>query len=135
MARAPHTEAAESGRPEDPTTLRNLPRDPPAKAGRSLGGLLSKGKGRAEALRPSHSRMGRRKAGCTTGTGKGGTTGKESGRVWGLTASLGPTQPGLTFGGLQLVPRLLEPASRINVRGIGIDPEVMALGIPIKVQT
>lgn len=33
------------------------------------------------------------------------------------------------------MPRLLEPASRMNVRGIGIDPEVMALGIPIKVQT
>lgn len=28
MARAPHTEAAESGRLEDPTTLKNLPRDP-----------------------------------------------------------------------------------------------------------
>lgn len=27
MVRAPHTEAAESGRPEDPTTLKNLPRD------------------------------------------------------------------------------------------------------------
>lgn len=76
MARAPHMKAAESGRPEDPTSLRNLPRDPPANAGRSLGGFLSKGKGRAEALRPSHSRMRHRKAGCAMGTGKGGTTGK-----------------------------------------------------------
>lgn len=30
--------------------------------------------------------------------------------------------------------RLLAPASRMNVRGVGIDPEVMALSIPIKVQ-
>lgn len=29
MARAPHAEAAESGRPEDPTTLKTLPRDHP----------------------------------------------------------------------------------------------------------
>lgn len=45
----------------------------------------------------------------------------------------GPTQLGLTFGGLQLVPCLLEPAGGVNVRGVGIDPEVVALGIPIKV--
>lgn len=30
---------------------------------------------------------------------------------------------------------LLKPASRVDVRGVGIDPEVMALGIPIEVQT
>lgn len=65
-------EAAESGRPEDPTSLRNLPRDPPANAGRSLGGFLSKGKGRAEALRPSHSRMRHRKAGLCNGNREGG---------------------------------------------------------------
>lgn len=29
---------------------------------------------------------------------------------------------------------LLKPTSRMNVRGVGIDPEVMALRIPIKVQ-
>lgn len=29
---------------------------------------------------------------------------------------------------------LLEPASGVNVGGVGIDPEVVALGIPIKVQ-
>lgn len=28
MPRAPHTEAAESSKLEDPTTLKNLPRDP-----------------------------------------------------------------------------------------------------------
>jgi hypothetical protein len=33
------------------------------------------------------------------------------------------------------VPCLLKPASRVNVRGVGIDPEVVALRIPIKVQT
>lgn len=33
------------------------------------------------------------------------------------------------------MPSLLKPASRMDVRGVGIDPEVMALGIPIEVQT
>lgn len=47
---------------------------------------------------------------------------------------LGPTQGDLTFGKLQLVSSLLKPASGMNVRGIGIDPEVVALGITIKVQ-
>lgn len=47
---------------------------------------------------------------------------------------LAVTNPlGLTFGGLQLVSSLLEPASGVNVRGVGIDPEVVALGIPVKV--
>lgn len=46
----------------------------------------------------------------------------------------GITQGGLTLGRLQLVPSLLKPTSRMNVRGVGIDPEVMALRIPIKVQ-
>lgn len=32
------------------------------------------------------------------------------------------------------MPSLLKPTSRMNVRGVGIDPEVMALRIPIKVQ-
>lgn len=47
----------------------------------------------------------------------------------------GPIWIGLTFGRLQLVPSLLKPASRVDVGGIGIDPEVMALRIPIEVQT
>lgn len=49
--------------------------------------------------------------------------------------SHGTNQVGLTFGRLQLVSSLLKPASGVNVRGVGIDPEVMALGIPIEVQT
>ena len=32
------------------------------------------------------------------------------------------------------MPSLLKPTSRMNVRRVGIDPEVMALRIPIKVQ-
>ena len=85
MARAPHAEAAESGRPEDPTTLKTLPRGhpphpTPAKAGHNLGGY-SKGKGRVEALGPSHSGMSCREAGWATGTGRRRW-------VWGLPASL-----------------------------------------------
>lgn len=33
------------------------------------------------------------------------------------------------------MPSLLNPASRVDVRGVGIDPEVMALRIPIKMQS
>lgn len=135
MAGAPHTEAAESGRPEDPTSLENLPREPLPKQNTTWVDVRSKGKGKAEALGPRPSRMRCREAGCAMGTGKELPTGRGGGRSGRLTASLGPTQLGLTFGGLQLVPRLLEPASGMNVRGTGIDPEVVALGIPIEVQT
>lgn len=54
--------------------------------------------------------------------------------VLGLAAFQGPTQGGLTFGRLQLMPSLLKPTSRMNVWGVGIDPEVTALRISIKVQ-
>lgn len=52
----------------------------------------------------------------------------------GLTAFRGPTQGDLTFGRLQLVSSLLKPAGGMNVRGVGIDPEVVALRVAIKVQ-
>lgn len=52
----------------------------------------------------------------------------------GLAAFQGPTQGDLTFGKLQLVSSLLKPASGMDVRGVGIDPEVMALRITVKVQ-
>ena len=76
-----------------------------------------------------------READCAMGTGKEVPPARGGGRSGRLTASLAPTQLGLTFGGLQLVPCLLKPASGMNVRGTGIDPEVVALGIPIEVQT
>lgn len=54
--------------------------------------------------------------------------------VLGLTALQGPTQGDLTFGKLQLVSSLFKPASGMNIRGVGIDPEVVALRVAIKVQ-
>lgn len=81
MAGAPHTEAAESGRPEDPTSLENLPREPLPKQNTTWVDVRSKGKGKAEALGPRHSRMRCREAGCAMGTGKELPTGR-GGQVW-----------------------------------------------------
>lgn len=47
MACAPHTEAAESGRPEDPTSLENLPREPLPKQNTTWVDVRSKGKGQS----------------------------------------------------------------------------------------
>lgn len=40
----------------------------------------------------------------------------------------------LTFGSVQLVPRALTPACRVDVGGVGVHPEVVTVGVAVKVQ-
>lgn len=42
---------------------------------------------------------------------------------------------GLTFGGVELVSGALTPASGVHVRGVGVDPEVVAIRVAVKMQT
>lgn len=130
MVRAPHTKA-ELGRPEDPTTLESLTRDPLPKQDTTQ---VDTQRARAKQKPWGQDIAGGDEEKLAVQWGKRrGTLGKK-GWVRGLLPHM-LTQLGLTFGGLQLVPSLLEPASRVDVRGVGINPEVMALGISIKVQT
>lgn len=40
----------------------------------------------------------------------------------------------LTFGSVQFVPRALTPACGVDVRGVGIHPEVMAVRVAVKME-
>lgn len=52
----------------------------------------------------------------------------QSPALWRFTASP------LTFGGVQFVPGALTPARRVDVRGVGVHPEVMTVGVAVKVE-
>lgn len=39
-----------------------------------------------------------------------------------------------TFGRVQLVPGALTPAGGVDVRGVGIDPEVVAVGVAVEME-